>query len=370
MTHQLPTVFVSLCCGAGAEPLEALRQAARVPTLDPPVAWMGGKRRLAPDILGVLGVEPALLTRIVLVDAGTWGWVWPVCLGEHGPRVCEVLRLWGSERGPRALWDWLVSQPPMEGLAERAAQWLWLQARSASGVPVWWSADLEEWKKGDGDRSADDRGEDRRWPYHDLEGWRSQAGPRADGSRGEAKASMSGGKGWRQGSANARPDQPAEQRGLWLASDGRGVERPCGQRQIRSEGGKSGGMMRPATIAERIEAIRRAILRWGGSFEVVHGDVRDFEPISGSIVAFDPPYLGRTGYGWTLDRPGALDVARRHRAAECRVGVCEAEPLDLSGWFPVELARGQKSPEWITVSHPPARVQRRHRQIEWMGAAR
>ena len=32
----------------------------------------------------------------------------------------------------------LAAQPPPAELAERVAGWLWLQARSASGAPVWW----------------------------------------------------------------------------------------------------------------------------------------------------------------------------------------------------------------------------------------
>lgn len=324
------TCLVELCAGAAGASLRVLSS-----RLGPPVAWMGGKRRLAPDILGAIGVVPSEVTRIVWVDASTWGWVWPVLLGDEGPDVCATLRTWGEAESARELWDRLVAIGPASwhSDAQRAAQWLWLQARSASGVPVWWGEARHGGgcRKGDGERQADDRGEDRRWPYH-------------DGERG----------GWRQGSANGRPDQPAGQRNSWLASDGRGVPRAAGYKGERKYQGRSGGILYPATVARRIEAIRDAAARWGGTIEVHHARVEDVEPIPGAKVVFDPPYLGRTGYGADCPRDLVLKVARRWGEV-ATVAVCEAEPLDLDGWHHLELAAGQKSAEWLTLSRPAAR---------------
>lgn len=127
------------------------------------VSWLGGKRRLAPTLARAAGLRRGLGAESVLLsDAGTWGWVWPVLLDPLGCAAVEaVLRRWAATcpacegrgegcrvcvrarqpgGGPDAsdLWAWLAAQPPPAELAERVAGWLWLQARSASGAPVWW----------------------------------------------------------------------------------------------------------------------------------------------------------------------------------------------------------------------------------------
>ena len=153
--------------------------------LAPPVAWMGGKRRLARAILDAMGVPDSPPSRVLLADAGPWGWVWPLLLRPtDAAAVAGVLRSWAGEH-PRDLWQRLAAQPPAEDLHERAAQWLWLQARSASGVPIWWDG----WRLEAGNgKVPTDRGEDLRWPAHRAE------------------------------------------RAAWKASDGRGDPRPAGQR--------------------------------------------------------------------------------------------------------------------------------------------
>lgn len=151
--------------------------------LTPPVAWMGGKRRYARVIADAMGVPEGRPVRVVLCDAGPWGWVWPLLLDpEKAKSVCEWLRSWADEH-PRALWERLAAVPPSKHLDYRAAQWLWLQARSASGVPIWregWRAVQADHATGrlqgatqtGGDqhwvdarrRGITDRGEDLRWP--------------------------------------------------------------------------------------------------------------------------------------------------------------------------------------------------------------
>lgn len=155
------------------------------------VSWLGGKMRVASVLARTLGlVRRAKLGGVLLSDAGPWGWVWPLLL-DYNMReaVVAVLRYWsvtcpacegsgqsrggdacnvcvrssaGPGRGPDAsdLWAWLASQPPRANLAERTAGWLWLQARSASGAPVWW--DGERWAQGSANggapQSAGERG--------------------------------------------------------------------------------------------------------------------------------------------------------------------------------------------------------------------
>ena len=112
-------------------------------------------------------------------------------------------------------------------------------------------------------------------------------------------------------------------------------------------------MTRPGTIADRIEGIRTAAARWGGTIEVLHARVEDLEPIPGASVVFDPPYQGRTGYGWDLSREQVLLTASRW-ASVATIAVCEAEPLPLQGWSHVEFQRGSKNQEWLTLSTKPA----------------
>ena len=46
------------------------------PRVVPPVGYMGGKRKLAPSILGTVGLRPGQgADRVLLCDAGEWGGV-------------------------------------------------------------------------------------------------------------------------------------------------------------------------------------------------------------------------------------------------------------------------------------------------------
>lgn len=129
-------VLVDPFLGAGGTVLGLLSWVTGA-KLDPPVSWMGGKRRLALEGLAPLDL-PRRRIPMLLADASWWGWVWLVCLDAvTGPKVSAVLRSWRGE-DPRALWFRLRDEGPREDLAEAAAQILWLQARAASGVPVWW----------------------------------------------------------------------------------------------------------------------------------------------------------------------------------------------------------------------------------------
>lgn len=295
------------------------------PSLLPPVAWMGGKRRLAPAILGAMGVPEARPGRVVLSDAGPWGWVWPLLLELEASRsVGAHLRAWACEH-PRDLWERLAAQPPAEDLHERAAQWLWLQARSASGVPIWWDG----WRA----VASDGRGQPR------------PAGARAVGGR------------WDQGSSRGRPAQPICQRG-----------RPeQAWRMGKTEG-------------HRIEAIAHAFR--GVQVEVHHGDARLPEGACGSgwngtlyghwarladlartYVYLDPPYQGATGYGWDCPRESVLVLARAWERVGAVVAVSEAVPLELEGWHQLELTRPGGKPEWLTLSRAVVRVPERQRAL-------
>jgi len=86
---------------------------------------------------------------------------------------------------------------------------------------------------------------------------------------------------------------------------------------------------------------------------------------AGTVVYMDPNYQGTTGYRHSISREQVLTVAQRWADAGALVCVSEAEPLDLPGWYHVDITGcrvGQKrtfskqQSEWLTMSRPPAVV--------------
>lgn len=351
-------IFGSPFLGAGAEWLHLLS-----PDLVPPVSWMGGKRRLAREILALLDLHPGRPVPCILGDASWWGWVWPTCLDPvTGPEVSAMLRFWRG-RDPRALWFWLRDVGPMPSRVEAAAQLLWLQARAASGVPVWWEGAEVLAAPGPGrDRQlAADRG---------ANGLRAQSGPRADGTRGTCIASMCGASALVQ-HASTKIDQAGQRQATeprLLASTPRGGLQDAGHKAEKSgEDGRTGGIVDPGTIATRLDAIRAACAKGtnaagaGGIVDpgarVFHTDaltlVTEWAPRLGAAGRWylDPPYQGATGYPASCSRDDVLriaDTAARHGG---RVVLSEAVGLAAElgrGWSQVQLRDGRK-PEWVTL---------------------
>lgn len=300
--------------------------------LTPPVSWMGGKRRLAADLLTLLGLHRGCRVPLLLGDSSWWGWVWPHVLdAEIGPRVSAILRGWRGE-DPRALWFRLRDMGPViDDVAEAAAQLLWLQGRAASGVPVWWESEVLHAAPGDGRASqlAADRGSNglRKWD-------RTRAG--------------------NVGPANQT--HAAEPRLVQWADDG-GTRTNAGKGYHGggANGSRGGGIVDPGTIAHRLDAIRVAVD--GIDITIERLDARAFAekwaPIlwRRAVVYLDPPYQGATGYPSTCPRSEVLaiaDIWARHGA---RVVLSEAVGLaaDLGpGWDQVCL-RSDRKPEWATV---------------------
>ena len=123
----------------------------------------------------------------------------------------------------------------------------------------------------------------------------------------------------------------------------------------------SGGIIHPATIADRCWAICIAFKR----VEVIvyHGDAGDvldlILPFDGEVVYVfsDPPYVGCTGYGWDATRAQVRSDALEWTAAGAIVAISEAEAIDLEEWHPLDLTEiGTGKPEWLTLSRPPVRM--------------
>jgi hypothetical protein len=382
--------------------------------LKPPVAWMGGKRRYARAIVDAMGVPEGPPSRVLLADAGPWGWVWPLLLvPADAAQVARILRSWAGEH-PRELWQRLAAQPPAEDLHERAAQWLWLQARSASGVPIWWDG----WRTNDArwvstrpqqaggvrdakhaldtrkDRAADappperrpkrttraatDRGEDMRWPGH-----REMRGRWEKGNEGRVQDATNGQRGAAPGAWKfaGRPDREQDERPAAMSGDKALADWRAGEEfkkarrgtrtiaQGHTDTSRTGGMINPGTIAERAEAIAESFA--GVDAHVHHGEARDLLAIIGRFASprglrfayLDPPYVGATGYGWDMPRAEVLALARRWADAGAVVAVSEAEPLALEGWHHLELTREGGKPEWLTLSRAPARLPARQASL-------
>lgn len=341
-------VYVSPFLGAGADWLCLLD-----PDLVPLVSWMGGKRRLARDILTLLELRPGRPVPAVLGDASWWGWVWPTVLDpEMGPRVSTVLRSWRGE-DPRALWFRLRDLGPMEDRAESAAQLLWLQARAASGVPVWWEGsgrmvamsgrgDLQ--KPGCKDPELLVAPGDGRKRQRACE--RSRVLPA--GTEAADLVSMDGhGRGpYRAWQMTGQPAGPK-----LIASDGRGDPREAGARTTRGErliattrGGQEpgapfeaghkgtdtrggGGIVDPGTIADRADRIRARLVK-----------------ASGGEAGFGYDDGVRRGKGWRLFEPGDIaDRADRIRGAAIGEAlIVHAGAADLTAeWAPRLGARGR-----------------------------
>lgn len=139
-------ILVELCAGTASVSLWAMARCS------PLTGYMGSKRRWASALVQALEVDRP--DRVVLVDAGPWGDVWSVLQShEQRWRVAAQLDAWVGQDLP-ALWARLVVEPPPDAQpAWRVAQFLWLQARAAGTIPVWWSHETQRWESPTGSRT-------------------------------------------------------------------------------------------------------------------------------------------------------------------------------------------------------------------------
>lgn len=337
-----PALYIELCCGSASTAL-ALTCGRKA---GPLVGYMGGKRRWAGWHLEALGLRPGEgAEHVLLGDAGPWGWVWPVVLDvETGPQVAEVLRGW-RDRDPRELWEELAGLPPAPSVVERTAQWLWLQGRSASNTPLWWDkAGAAVICKG-GTQTPTNARQKGRWGTDSMPGIKDPA------TVADRIAAVQAAATWlvlQAGSALGKPvgvraDGSWQHHGFAHLSD-----------LARAKGFKA--RLQPHLLAAKVEALRplrqQPVSVWGGLVE----DLQPEGDHSRTVVVFDPPYRGATGYAADCPRQTVVEVARRWEAAGAVVLVCEAEPLlELEGWYHYEVTHlGRKGcgPEWVTMSRP------------------
>jgi hypothetical protein len=305
--------LVELCAGTASVSLYALGRAV------PLTGYMGSKRRWASDLVQALDCDAP--DRVVLVDAGPWGDAWSV-LRDPLDREYVAAQLDAWDRDDLAeLWQRLNREPPSAMGGRRVAQFLWLQARSAGCVPVWWSVETGRWES-------------------------------PTGSKTEAAHTRGGG-------ALLRREKGAESKARSSRLPGPAYEAGRGERQRQKEStsnratrggaaapkGRCRGIQYPSTVAARVRALGR--LPWD-RIEVVHGDARTVDPIPGATVLFDPPYFGAPRYAALFPRSDVLLVGQRWADRSARVAICEREPLPLPGWTSRRLA----DREVLTASWP------------------
>lgn len=321
-----PRLFIEPFAGAAAITLRLVGSA----NIKPPVAWMGGKRRLAPVILRLMGLRTSQgAQKILLNDAGPRGRVWPYLSTYRGAEmVAKVLDGWHHSGVPiHVRWEMLKDEGPRADPAEWVAQWLLLQSRSANGVPVFWADESLVQGSGGGRRPqpAGQRG-------------RVLAVAR---SRGQAAIQSA----WQCG-------------GKLVASDGRGIIREAGQRGVDQP--RWGGIRFISTISQRVRVL--GDLLSSRDVRCSSGPGEDLVPppeatLGGCYVYLDPPYRGCTGYGWDVGRAALLELAGAWARAGAVVAISEAEGLAAelgTGWHQVDVtAWGGGKPEWVTLSVEP-----------------
>lgn len=307
--------LVELCAGTASVSLRAL-----VGRPVPPITgYMGSKRRWAGVIAEALGYGTTRPDHVVLVDAGPWGDVWThLRRAEVRREVAAQFAVVWRDREPHELWAELVRLPPPADDALRVAQYLWLQARSAGTIPIWWSTARERWESPTGSRTE---------KAHERGGM--AAGKRATGERLDGPAYEAGG---------SRALGRGHQKDAHLGASNAGARGKPTHRGCR-------GVQYPATIATRVRALDA--VPWE-RVEVIAGDLRALAPIPGADAYFDPPYLHCPRYAATCPRADVLEVSVAWRDAAARVLVSEGEPLPLRGFHAERLSER----EWLTGSFP------------------
>lgn len=330
-------ILYDVCAGTGSIGFACLLHPRRpIPTL---TGFMGSKRRWARLLASALVVEE--IERLVLIDAGPWGDVWQT-LADPELRAETRAILEELDADPLdELWPILVEKPPPKNPAERAAQYLCLQARSAGTIPIWYNPTLARWESPTGSRTEDAHARgggraDARW-------MRSSSGPpKGDGPAvmaskpTAARGRMKTGTGSREVGAPALGHRPTRK------------PLPSNDKRWRSR-----GLIRVRTIAERIEHL--GALPWD-RISIDRVRAQDAHVLPCSTVYCDPPYAHSPRYAEILTRAELLALARTWADRGCRVAVSEAEPLPLGeGWESWALPHSAK-PEWVTtwnVTRPP-----------------
>lgn len=283
----------------------------------PVSGYMGAKQAVAADILAAAGIEGlAQLDEIWLCDAGPVGEFWLAMSEGEGPAIADAAWRW-RERDPVELWRTLAAHPPYPTRPERVAQFLWLQARSASCTPIWWEDEGGRWVIPDGhaERVGD-----------------------AVGRANSAETTL------------------------------RDVRKKGREAKSKATSTGTGGLRSSGTIAQRVRALNDALRRI--RLVVVHGDIAECmsrlpEDLSDTVVYHDPPYVRATRYAAHFGRDRVVAFsAEMHRRGALHL-ISEGEPVEVEGFdWRVDLSPARKRRkwtarqrgEWLTMNRAPAAV--------------
>ncbi len=369
------TTFVELFAGTGAVSWQLLS-----PGTPPPTSYMGGKRRMAPTILRALGLRPGQgCDRLVLVDAGPWGDVWRCLADRRILDVADRLDAFAREMGsaptaPNDLWMTLAKAGRPNDLIERAAAYLWLQARAPSGVPVWWSCGSTQRRPAansprlantlhmgdDVHRNGTPNGGIQLSGGHarDAEPLPAGCAPLRRPTGGKNDQEMiatvpAGINGMRQGKTGGREEPAYGPKTLMRPTANQTGAGPS----TGPKGGGAPGMINPATIAGRLRVLHRLT----ADVEVIALSAHPWPGaetpwIDRARIYMDPPYVGAPRYAATCPRADVVALAEAYRAAGARVVVSEAEAVAGPPWVAVDVSHEAARPgkrEWLTCSESP-----------------
>lgn len=345
-----PRLFAELCCGSAAVTLRLLGGAyAR-----PPISYQGSKRGYAAAILGAMGLRSGQgADSVLLCDPGPWSRVW-ACLSTRAGRnaVADTIRGWSSEE-PRALWERLRARGPLEGL-DGVAQYVMLCASNRLINGDWFDG---QWRN-TGQGGTTHGGADFATPAIDVAGL----------------VRLLGVVKWpeplRIVDVSAAGIDPAEVAAwLLLARWSFNQKGPAhgygGPGSIVSTETSNWTTAQRDKAIERPDLIKRVTQPIGWPEMAVALDARAPVPDRlppGCFVYIDPPYQHTTGYAHDLPRADVITIAERWNAAGAVVCVSEAEPVELPGWYSIEITdervgqsrtfSKQKS-EWLTMNREP-----------------
>lgn len=309
---------------------------------------MGAKQAVAADILAAAGIETLTqVDELWLCDAGPVGEFWRAMAEGEGPEIADAAWRW-RDRDPVELWRTLAAHPPYPDRPERVAQFLWLQARSASCTPIWW----EGGKPVSGGRN-----------YNPANGNWTGADTKAACQTG-GRWVIPDGHAERVGDAVGRTANSA----ATTLRDVRQKGRDSGSREAKATATGTGGLRSSGTIAQRVRALNDALRRV--RLVVIHGDIAECaarlpEDLRDTVVYHDPPYVRATRYAVQFGRDRVIDFsAEMHRRGALHL-ISEGEPVEVPGFdWRVDLSPARKRRkwtarqrgEWLTMNRAPGAV--------------
>ena len=325
-----PLIFAELCAGS-ASVTAGLLGGERA---KPPISYMGAKTGIRAWILEALGLRVGQgADAVLLCEPGPWAPVWALLSQPGGPeQVAAHIRGWQVEgaANPRALWDRLKA----EG---------WADLRGAEGVGRWLLC-------------AD-------WAFR-----RGHPNSSFIGESSGKKRNLSAGTLATRTEAVARWMLACK----WSFSE-KGPQHGYGGPGCEVRTYDSGWTTEKRDTAigiPRFTGQIEACGKWLSSapFAVYQGSAMDLYPpadASDWVTYLDPPYVGTSGYQSEFPRAQVIEVALRWHNAGATVAISEAVPIDIPGWYHVNLSnarRGNKrtfskqQEEYLTMNRPPHRV--------------